>query len=187
MSVTFSTQLTAIATLALAVLALAAAVLAGLAYLKQSREVGLLLEQNKRDTGERRRAQAARVFLVVRPGHGAPINPYAQNASDLPISEVRIWHPGSEGGPPEYQDFGVIMPGDTAQSTHEPPAGQDLEYVALTFRDAAGFPWLRWPDGSLMEHYSPSLSDRDLAAHDIERATRPIIDRIQEYAAKRRR
>lgn len=65
MSLIFATQLTAIATLALAVLALAVAAFAGLAFRKQSQEVALLLEQNKRDTDERFRAQAARVFLAA--------------------------------------------------------------------------------------------------------------------------
>ena len=67
MSLIFATQLTDVATLALAASALAAAVLAGLAFRKQSQEVGLLLEQNRRDTEERHRAQAARVFLSAPP------------------------------------------------------------------------------------------------------------------------
>ncbi|HUC21325.1 MAG TPA: hypothetical protein VMA73_01330 [Streptosporangiaceae bacterium] len=43
MSLIFTTQLTAVATLALSTLALAAAILAGLAFEKQSQEIGLLL------------------------------------------------------------------------------------------------------------------------------------------------
>jgi predicted lipoprotein with Yx(FWY)xxD motif len=61
MSVDFSTQLTAVATLALAALALAlalalaTAVLAGFALRKQAKEVSTLLEQNRHGTEERHR------------------------------------------------------------------------------------------------------------------------------------
>lgn len=81
MSEFFSEQLTAVATLALAIFALAAAVLASLAFRKQSQEVGLLIEQNQEDADERRRAQAARVFLGV-PPEGDPVRPYVKNASE---------------------------------------------------------------------------------------------------------
>jgi len=68
MSLIFATQLTAVATLALAVLALAAAILAGLAFRKQFQEVGILIAQNRehqlaleRDAAERHREHASRV------------------------------------------------------------------------------------------------------------------------------
>jgi hypothetical protein len=87
MSLLGATILTAIATLALAVLAFITAIFALLAFRKQSQEVGLLLEQNKRDTDERRRAQAARVFLA------APLPITCLEASyDSPMSlEVAMW------------------------------------------------------------------------------------------------
>lgn len=109
MSEIYSVQLTAVATLALAVLALATAVLASLAFLKQSREVGLLLEQNKRDTDERRRAQASRMFLAVSRDEARP-NPYVHNASDLPIYEAKIG-PGVGAGMVEKgENLETILP-----------------------------------------------------------------------------
>lgn len=92
MSEIAAVQLTAVAILALAVFALVAAVLAGLAFRKQSQEVSLLLGQNQRDTDERRRAQAAKVFFGMPPDTGVPVSPYARNASDFPVYEAEIWH-----------------------------------------------------------------------------------------------
>ena len=62
MSLIFATQLTAVATVALAVLALATAIVAGIALSKQSRQLTILAEQNDRDRAERHQAQAARVL-----------------------------------------------------------------------------------------------------------------------------
>jgi len=154
MSQIFATQLTAVATLALAILALAAAVLAGLAFWKQSQEVGLLLEQNKRDTDERRRAQAARVFFFVRPpGDEDTALPYARNASELPVYDAVVTAPQFHGltiwsaapwGP------GTIMPGETVPIRGELPP-DPASRLRLTFRDSAGITWQREPDGTLTE------------------------------------
>jgi hypothetical protein len=150
MSETFSVQLTAVATVALAVLALVAGVLAGLALRKQSQEVGLLLEQNRRDTDERRRAQAARVFLAAPSDQAPPVRPRARNASDFPVYDTKFWYadPGGDLSAPEY--LGTIMPGDIS-SAHHRFSAQAFKYTALTFRDAAGIHWVRWPDGALQE------------------------------------
>jgi hypothetical protein len=94
MSEILSAQVTEVATLALAILALAAAVLAGLAFWKHSQEVGLLLEQNKRDTDQRRTSQAAQIFLGVprdeKPDETRGVHPYVRNASDFPAYDVGI-------------------------------------------------------------------------------------------------
>ena len=150
MSEIFSVQLTAVATLALAVLALAAAVLAGLAFWRQSQEVRLLLEQNKRDTDERRSAQAARVFLVASIDKEHLVSPYVRNASDLPIYEVRIRY-AQAGGFSEPEDLGMIMPGDTAYDARQLPDDQARRVTLLTFRDTVGINWARLPDGRLWE------------------------------------
>jgi hypothetical protein len=97
MSLIIATQLTAVATVALAVLALAAAILAGLAFRKQSQEVAILAKQNDRDTAERRRAQAAQVYTVVvdrRPEYSPP---YAQNGSDFPVYDAQFWRARPDG------------------------------------------------------------------------------------------
>lgn len=152
MSLVFATQLTAVATLALAVLALATAVLAGLAYLKQSREVSLLLEQAKRDTNERRRAQARSVFLAARDDEQF-VRVQVHNASDLPIYYAQIEYSSK----PESEEYlGMVMPGKNVSNTHRLPAEDALDSVTLTFRDAAGVYWSRMPNGSLWEVPSQS-------------------------------
>jgi hypothetical protein len=65
MSLIFATQLTAVATAALAVFALAAAILAALAFRKQAQEVGILQRQSTREAQEHRMAQAARVYTGI--------------------------------------------------------------------------------------------------------------------------
>ena len=162
MSETFSVQLTAVATVALAVLALVAGVLAGLALRKQTQEVGLLLEQNRRDSDERRRGQAARVFLAAPSDQGPPVSPRARNASDFPVYDTKFWYvnPGSDDlSASDY--LGTIMPGDISSPRHRFSA-EAFKYTALTFRDAAGIHWVRWPDGALQEVSREPESDAEL-------------------------
>ena len=86
MSMLGATILTAIATLALAVFAFITAIFAWLAFRRQSQEVGLLLEQNKRDTDEHRRAQASRIFIGAPPDEGLlgpPVRPERQRLPRL--------------------------------------------------------------------------------------------------------
>jgi hypothetical protein len=90
MSAIAAAQITAVATIALAALALAAAVVAGFAFWRQSQEVRILAEQNKRDTYERRRDQAARVFTVVQPDPPRLVTPFAHNASDFPVYDAPV-------------------------------------------------------------------------------------------------
>lgn len=65
MSLLAATQLTAVATAILAGGAIVTSIFAILAFGKQSKEVALLQQQAKRDIDERRRAQAAKVYLEV--------------------------------------------------------------------------------------------------------------------------
>jgi hypothetical protein len=63
MSADLSGEITAIATAALAFFAIVTAAFAILAFRKQSREVGILAEQNERDISDRCRDQASRVYI----------------------------------------------------------------------------------------------------------------------------
>jgi hypothetical protein len=85
-SVIFATQLTAIATVALAVLALAAGIVAGITLRKQSLEVAILVKKNRRQADERRRAQAASVYIGLPIRGPNLVQPSAQNAGALPSS-----------------------------------------------------------------------------------------------------
>lgn len=163
MSLIFATQLTAVATLALAVLALAAAVLASLAFWKQSQEVGLLLEQNKRDIDERRRSQAARVFLAAPVDPVQMVSPYAQNASDFPVYNAQIWYL-TPSGVSDPEDLGMIMPGTAGIATTPFSSRDALTDTVLTFRDAEGLLWIRMPDGILLEQTRATPRDSILAA-----------------------
>ena len=172
MSLIFATQLTAVATLALAILALAAAVLAGLAFWKQSQEVGILLEQSRREAAERRMAQAARVFVGAPRDQVRLVNPYVKNASDFPVYHAQVWYSQDGGdslsGP---DDLGIIMPSEEVPVPQEFPSGAVLDGHAfdgpiLTFADSAGIRWIRMPDGSVSEQDRPATRMNILARLD---------------------
>jgi hypothetical protein len=142
MSLIFATQLTAVATAVLAVFAIVTAVFALLAFRKQSREVGAIekqvtdqetltkqqaelleiqgrqldLQQKQFDqqAGERRRAQASRVFMWTEfgvypratkaqrasgDGQLKAVTVYIKNTSEQPVYDVVIgWHKGTAPG-----------------------------------------------------------------------------------------
>jgi hypothetical protein len=173
MSLIFATQLAALATLALAVLALATAILAGLALRKQFREVAILVAENKRQAGERRRAQASQVFISAEPyrpndaGTVSVISVSVSNTSLQPIYDVYLlWH-GETGewiGMGDPVDLRVLLPGEKHDwgTSIEPslPIRRVLmdPYLigaAITFRDAAGVHWQLGTDGQLAEILAP--------------------------------
>ena len=184
MSLIFATQLTAVATLALAVLALVAGVFAGLAFWRQSQEVGLLLEQNRRDTDQRLRAQATRILLGSAPGtSGSPI-PYARNASDLPAYYAAIYYDESESGKVTGPDgLGNILPGETKSASGTFSAAAELGHAFLAFRDAQGVYWIRTPSGEVWEaqHYS---AERRRPHTRHQQADPPAHPGIPEKSAK---
>lgn len=158
MSEIFTAQVIAVANLVLAIFAIVTASFAFLAFRKQSQEVAILLEQNKREESERRRAQASRVFVAADPHPGSVVSPYAHNASDFPIYEAQIWQaePREVSGP---DDLGTIFPGKSAASKHEFAFRDALIRTVLTFRDSQGVRWIRMPDGTLSEQTTPSLRE----------------------------
>jgi hypothetical protein len=154
MSLIFATQLTAVATAVLAMGAIVTAILAYRAFRKQALEVDILLKQQQREKKERRRAQAARVFVGLTPKRERMQRfPVVENASDFPVFDVQSWysHPGglrqSESG-----NRRVILPGESSSSS----AADALTHRILTFRDADGVRWVRMPDGSLTEQAYPN-------------------------------
>jgi len=168
MSLIFATQLTAVFTAILGVGAIVTAVLAGLALRKQSQEVGLLLEQNKRDTDERRKAQASLVFLAAPRDAAHPLIAYAHNGSGQPVydTSVRYATTASDLSEPEY--LGTIMPGESAPSARQfADVGEALRLAVLMFRDAAGINWIRTPDGNLWEDPSPGKVWVDLLSSTL--------------------
>jgi hypothetical protein len=203
MSVAFATQLTAVATLALALLALATAVLAFMAWGKQSREVrdqaemlrvqseqlaearkvnaeqirvlGLQAEEFRqaaadpeRDLQERRRAQAAMVYMWTAPAHvavdgvGSPemtLEAYVRNTSPQPIYDVQFtWQIITADrrkivGGTECEAPLMPLAMSSARAPRTPGVLVDRPYAdaAVTFRDRAGVWWRTEPSGHLEE------------------------------------
>ena len=163
MSLIFATQLTAVATVALAVLALTAAVVAGLALRKQSRELAILAAENKRQAAERRRAQASSVFIGLPIRGIRMVQPSAQNGSSFPVHDAQFWYYGPDGlsGP---EDLGMIMPGPVGINGRQMRYEEAVERAILTFRDAEGLRWIRRADGTLWEQTCSTAHDSILAA-----------------------
>lgn len=170
MSLLGATILTAVATLALAVLALATAVFAWLAFRRQSQEVGILVEQNKRDIDERRRAQAVRVFIGAPQGSTNDMEMFAKNASEFPVydAQIRYLRDGGLTGP---ESLGSIMPG-TQKHVRKHGRRDAVATAVLTFQDAAGINWIRMPDGSVTEQDGASVHDSILT---VARAQNPLV------------
>jgi hypothetical protein len=219
MSLLGATVLTAIATAVLALFAFVTAILAGLAFLKQSREVRAVedqvadgqkvtrqqakllqvqtdqlkvqqdqfeaqrkfnaaqavvldlqaselrvsVEQRKREAGERRRVQAAMIFLNRGPAPtpiefgkvGAEERPPMDqvavvNSSSQPVYDAELhWPARSPQDSPGSHPFGTIMPG-AAPKTYLVPKNAE---AFLWFRDAAGVKWVLKTDGRLSEQW----------------------------------
>ena len=148
------TWITAIATAGLLIGAIITAKYAIKAFGKQATEVGILVAQSQREADERRRAQAAQVFVgapqPAQPNAGTV--PYAKNASDLPIYDAQFWDDGT--GTLNSDPLGVIMPGKKISGSGSvifPAREAAVSGVILTFLDAAGVRWIRMPDGLLNE------------------------------------
>jgi hypothetical protein len=147
-----ATQITAIATAALAFLAAITAVFAYLAFRKQSAEVRLLQQQAKRDAEQRRRDQAAHLFAWAdqRPLNGPDdirAAAYLRNTSRQPIYSISLgW--GDSG----QQSWPVLLPGGEHVI---PGAGSAVANgtaaVWAEFRDASGIRWRTTSRGDLTE------------------------------------
>ena len=178
MSADLSGEITAISTAVLAVFAIVAAVFAFLAFRKQSQEVSILAEQNERDSSDRRRAQASRVFIwaeaAAGPGQDQTVTgltAHIRNTSQQPVydgftghCEGDQWIDGKERKP-DLPAFPVLMPGeqiDTGIGFLNPvPVPQFWKdnsglLMSLRFRDAAGVWWRFRSDGQLEEDPRPA-------------------------------
>lgn len=146
---TLPTWLTAILTGVLAVGALVTAVFAFLAFRKQSQEVALLQEQDRRDIEQRRRAQAAQVFTW--PGK-APLHGeddmrdavFIRNTSAQPVYDISIgWGGQADALLP------VLMPGD--EHAVRGAGTSAAKGTFAEFRDTAGAWWRTTSEGELTD------------------------------------
>lgn len=155
---TAPTWLTAIFTGVLALFAFATAFLAWRAFRAQSEELNLLREDRWRDTLERRRAQAALVYVTF--VGNDPMLATVHNTGQQPVYDVRVhWvQPGKGsqlGGSQvgEADVLGTLAPAATGESARAVPEGEPAGHFVpvVYFRDAAGQPWTVMPDGLLEE------------------------------------
>jgi hypothetical protein len=174
-----ATQLTAVFTGILAVGAIVTAILAFLAFRAQSKEVGLLQRQNKREACDRRRAQVSRVFIwqeVVEEAGQSQQSPvpaavdlasgvrqvrlitHVRNTSEQPVYELVIMSTDRSTTFTKKREKEVLLPGAAdveharwAQAPSHLPPDRDLYDAKVEFRDSAGVRWLRCLDGELTE------------------------------------
>lgn len=148
MSLELAAWATAVATVVLAVFAIVAAWYARKAFRGQSSELVLLQKQAGRDWWERRKAQAAQVFVTV---GGLPPKPPDQicltNSSGQPVYDLVAW-----AGNHEPMRVPVLMPGEQNPfSAGWADAGGTMPVVWFEFRDAAGLRWRTTSEGELGE------------------------------------
>lgn len=155
--------ITAIATVGLLAGAIFTVIYAVRAFRAQTAELGVLKAQRDRDNDERRRAQAARVFIGIAHDPGRLVAPYAENASDFPVFDAQFWHPWAEqlSGP---ENLGMILPHKRASISPRFNAEDALAHTILTFRDAEGIRWVRMPDGTFDEQTRDTARESVLAA-----------------------
>ena len=157
------TWITAIATVGLLGGAIITAIYAARAFRKQAAEVAILVEENNRQAAERRRAQAASVFIGL-PIRGIRlVQPSAQNAGSLPVFDAQFWY-SDPGGLSDPDDLGMIMPGPVGINGRQMPYDQAVQRAILTFRDAEGVRWIRMADGVLEEQIRPTARESVLAS-----------------------
>lgn len=134
-------------------LAVAVATAGGWIALSQLRSQQEVIQQDGQD---RRRAQAARVFVGLQndPDRAHLVRPSVKNASDFPIYEAKLWYISPDGLSVIRRDDGyrgTIQPGAESRGPEPFPSKEGLRHTILTFRDANNVYWIRMPGGALEE------------------------------------
>jgi hypothetical protein len=154
--------ITAIGTVILAGGAIFTVIYAVKAFRAQAGQVAILVQENERQAAERRRAQAASVFIGL-PVRGVRlVQPSAQNAGSLPAFDAQFWYSGA-GGLSDPDDLGMIMPGPVGINGRQMRYEEAVTSAILTFRDAEGVRWIRMADGTLKEQTRPTARESILA------------------------
>jgi hypothetical protein len=145
----------------------------------QADELQASIEQRRRDTAERHRAQAEKVFMweerfdndpsvdqaEIAGGAKAPylVKGWVENRSELPIYDVLTsWHLGTMPNGTTVVTA-ILLPGQKMYSDKNlpddfPSTGDPMRLGAVAFfRDAAGIHWRSRPDGRLEEIPSDQL------------------------------
>lgn len=192
MSLLTATEVTAVATAVLALLAAATAWFAFAAARAQAEQVRILRGQVRsakteldRQADDRRRAQAAQVYLTraavkVRRGSqgtvqvqgisakAAHVDITVHNTSKQPVYDVRVhWASATAKVQAGSDDpAGTLPPGGEYHAQRELPGDMPLEdFTAVaSFRDAAGLQWSITPDGRLQSVPEGLAQDAPLVA-----------------------
>lgn len=117
----------------------------------------------RQDTEDRRRAQAARVFIGAPRDPGRRVRPYVKNASDFPIYEAEFWYLGPSGLSDRHDYLGTILPGEDPFGKQDFGSDEARSKTILTFRDANNICWIRMPGGALEEQTAPAVRESVLA------------------------
>jgi hypothetical protein len=166
-----ATWILAITTLLAFLAAAFAGLVAYFAFQAQSEEVSILKDQEERAAEERRRGQAARVYLTEKTSPEQPAIPHSvqmpggravrgqsvvvtvHNTSQQPVYDLRIhWVDAATKVQAGIEDQrGTLGPSDTAESEREIPGNVTVGqfHAVAYFRDAAGLRWTLTTDGQL--------------------------------------
>lgn len=173
-SIIWASWITALATAGLLIGAYFTARYAAKTFREQAKQVTLLKQQAERDIQERRRAQAAQVFIVITsgvpttPGAGVQVTAEGRNTSGQPVYDIAVeWRTNT--GP-----FGngmvkpQLMPGETAPFTQTWTEDQGFHglSVKIEFRDAAGTHWRTNDRGELTELCGQKSPFRDRCVYE---------------------
>jgi len=127
------------------------------AFREQSREIAFLEQQAERDVQQRRRAQAAQVYIFIPSGQqmeaAAELTARIHNASQQPVYDLTMtWHEGqNQLGDPKFRDR--LMPDESLPFSPTAATGSSTDSIGVTveFRDAAGVCWRATDRGGLTE------------------------------------
>ena len=128
-------------------------------------------EQNERDANERRKDQAARVFIPTRRDPVRLVRPYVKNASDFSIYDAEMWYadPGGMSGP---DDLGMIMPSESVEASRLTSVAEALKYHCHLSRFGR-CRWVRLPNGSLEQQARSTARESMLVALGVPMPPEP--------------
>jgi hypothetical protein len=173
-SIIWATWITALATTGLLAGAYFTARYAAKTFREQADQVALLRQQAKRDIQERRRAQAAQVFVLITsgvpaaPGVGVQVAAECRNTSGQPVYDITVEWRTNTGPFGKVTVEPELMPGETTPFT-EPwteAQGSPGLSVKIAFRDAAGIHWRTNDRGELTELCGHTTTFRDRCVYE---------------------
>jgi hypothetical protein len=137
------------------------------AWATQLMDIGLVVQQARRDAEERRRAQAAQVFTWVATNTSANdvsssdsgVIVHVSNSSQQPVYDVVVTLPT------RIESLRLLLPKEqfTFRDDGSTPTGSHCS-VQLTFRDAAGLRWRTSSEGGLNELGEPAAVQEESTA-----------------------